>query len=405
MNSFINLKTAEKTLQFGPTKCKTMIVGKNLKNVINSGLLVDKWSVNYVENIQTGEAELVESYTGQTEIENVTEQKYLGFVLSSTGDNMANIREIKKKSIGIVRTTITKLNSLNLKQYYFECSIIMMNVMIRSSILYASDMYYQLKETELRQLERIEESYLRQVLNTTKGCPINQLYLSVGHYPARFEIQKMRLLYLKYILHENKESLLYKFFTLQLEMPSKGDWTSTCLKDLQELRIKETLDEIRMMSNPQFSKLVKERIKENAFKYLVGKQGSKGSEIIHADLSMSDYLLPTNNELTVTEKQDLFAMKTRMVWIPSNFPKPEEDYYCVCGLREDMRHIYNCEIMNNKQKPRHDYDKLFSGNIEEQIEVFRKFEINLERREIITNENFPCDPHEIHCPRQSIVFG
>ena len=156
MNSFINLKTAEKTLQFGPTKCKTMLVGKNLKNVINSGLLVDKWSVNYVENIQTGEAELVESYTGQTEIENVTEQKYLGFVLSSTGDNMANIREIKKKSIGIVRTTITKLNSLNLKQYYFECSIIMMNVMIRSSILYASDMYYQLKETELRQLERIE---------------------------------------------------------------------------------------------------------------------------------------------------------------------------------------------------------------------------------------------------------
>ena len=281
----------------------------------------------------------------------------------------------------------------------------MLNMMIRSSILYASDMYYHLKETELRQLERIEESYLRQVLNTTKGCPINQLYLSVGHYPARFEIQKMRLLYLKYILHDNKESLLYKFFTLQLEMPSKGDWTSTCLKDLQELRIKETLDEIRMMSNPQFSKLVKERIKENAFKYLVGKQGSKGSEIIHADLSMSDYLLPTNNELTVTEKQDLFAMKTRMVWIPSNFPKPEEDYYCVCGLREDMRYIYNCEIMNNKQKPRHDYDKLFSGNIEEQIEVFRKFEINLERRKIVRNETFPCDPHEIHCPRESIVLG
>jgi hypothetical protein len=29
MNSFIYLKTAEKTLQFGPTKCKTMLVGKN----------------------------------------------------------------------------------------------------------------------------------------------------------------------------------------------------------------------------------------------------------------------------------------------------------------------------------------------------------------------------------------
>ena len=136
---------------------------------------------------------LVERYTGLTEIENVAEQKYLGFVLSSTEDNMANIKEIKKKSIGIVKSTINKLNSLHLKKYYFECAVILMNVMIRSSILYASDMYYQLKETEVRQLERIEESYLRQVLKTTKGCPINQLYLCLGQYPARFEIQKMRM--------------------------------------------------------------------------------------------------------------------------------------------------------------------------------------------------------------------
>ena len=58
-----------------------------------------------------------------------------------------------------------------------------------------------------------------------------------------------------------------------------------------------------------------------------------------------------------------------------------------------MRHIYNCELINNKQKPRHDYDKLYTGNVAKQIEVFRKFEINLERRKIVTNENFPCDPH------------
>ena len=116
----------------------------------------------------------MEKYTGQIEIENVSEQKYLGFVLSSSGDNMVNIREIKKKSIGVVKKTLNKLESLHLKEYYFECAIIMMNVMIRSSILYASDMYYQLKETELRQLERIEESYLRQVLKTTR----------VSHKPA-----------------------------------------------------------------------------------------------------------------------------------------------------------------------------------------------------------------------------
>ena len=93
---------------------------------------------------------------------------------------------------------------------------------MRSSILYASEMYYDLKETELRQLERIEEGYLRKVLNTTKGCPITQLYLAVGYTPARFEIQKMRLLYLKYILEEDESSLLSKFLNFRWSFQQRG---------------------------------------------------------------------------------------------------------------------------------------------------------------------------------------
>ena len=34
MNAFFNVKTAEKSLQFGVKKCKTMLIGKNLENVL-----------------------------------------------------------------------------------------------------------------------------------------------------------------------------------------------------------------------------------------------------------------------------------------------------------------------------------------------------------------------------------
>ena len=47
LNVFMNVKTAEKTLQFGPTKCKSMLVGKNTENIINTDLLVDSWTVGY----------------------------------------------------------------------------------------------------------------------------------------------------------------------------------------------------------------------------------------------------------------------------------------------------------------------------------------------------------------------
>ena len=405
LNAFINIKTAEKALQFGPTKCKSMLVGKNTKNVINSKLMVDKWTENYTENSLTGEADLKEIFCGLTEIDQTSEQKYLGFVLSNTGDNMANIGALKKKSIGIIRSTLNKLNCLNLGPYYFECAIILMNVMVRGSLLYACDMYYDLKETELRQIERMEESYLRQVLKTSKGCPITELYLSVGQHPARFEIQKMRLLYFKYILHEEETSLISKFFYLQLNQPTKGDWVSTCLNDIKQLHIDMSLEDIKLMSEQKFRNLLKLKVKESAFSYLIGKQKSKGKENKYEDLSMSEYLLPTNKTLTIAEKQTMFSVKNRMIRIPANFPKPKTEYNCVCNEKEDMQHIYYCEILNKGRSTKIEYEKLYNGTISEQIEIFRQFERNMEEREqLLKEETSPRDPSVIHCIRQDIVM-
>ena len=105
MNAFLNVKTAEKGLQFGAKKCKTMLIGKNQESALNSPLCVDNWSVEHVENPATGDTELVETYTGQVQIGQTTEQRYLGFILSSSGDDMANIRPLQKKSIAYLYKT------------------------------------------------------------------------------------------------------------------------------------------------------------------------------------------------------------------------------------------------------------------------------------------------------------
>ena len=205
-----------------------MLIGKNVEKVLNSDLYVDKWELEHRDNFVTGDTDLVETYAGQVKMGKIVEQKCLGFILSSTGDNMANIQMLKKKSIGTIRKIFTKLDGLKLKNYYFEVGMIFMNVMLRSSILYASETYYNLKETELRQIERIEEGYKRQLLQTARGCPISQIYLELGQAPARFDIFKLRLLFLKYILNQEQDSLIYKMFHLKLQNPSKGDWVSSC---------------------------------------------------------------------------------------------------------------------------------------------------------------------------------
>ena len=91
MNAIINIKTAEKGLRFGVTKCKSMLVGKDTENILHSDLKVDEWSVSHQTDSVTGEDILTEKYEGPVAIEETTEQKYLGFVLSSKGENMVNI--------------------------------------------------------------------------------------------------------------------------------------------------------------------------------------------------------------------------------------------------------------------------------------------------------------------------
>ena len=156
-----------------------MLVGENIESIHRSKFFVDQWSVEHLQENNSEETCLKETFIGKIEMGQCDEQKYLGFVISNSNNNMANIKSVRNKSFGIIRTIFEKLKALNLRKYYFECGMIFLNVMLRSSILYGSETYYNLKENELRTLERIEENFMRQLLGTNSGCPIAQLYLEL----------------------------------------------------------------------------------------------------------------------------------------------------------------------------------------------------------------------------------
>ena len=123
-----------------------------------------------------------------------------------------------------------------------------MNAMLRSSIYYACETYQNLKETEIRKLERIEEVFLRKLFKTRMGCPISQLYLEAGIIPGRFEIIKTRLLYLRYILGQPEESRLLRFVKAQLINPGNRDWVNTCKENLEYISLNTTFEEIKETS-------------------------------------------------------------------------------------------------------------------------------------------------------------
>ena len=168
---------------------------------------------------------------------------------------------------------------------------------------------------------------------------------------------------------------------------------------MKEFKIEESLEEIKNKKKNKFKNILKEKFKRNALEYLLKKQGSKGKEITYLKLEMSEYLLPTNNQLTIEQKQKMFSVKNRMIQIKSNFQNKEKKTFCFCGKVENMEHIYNCELLD-KGEQRIPYKNIFSGDVLIQIEVFKIFEKKLENWENLKCEtdNFsPCDPNVIRC--------
>ena len=63
-----------------------------------------------------------------------------------------------------------------------------------------------------------------------------------------------------------------------------------------------------------------------------------------------------------------------------HFSRGDKEMKCECGQKEDMKHIYKCEIYNEEQVNL-PYKKIYNGSINEQIAVFREFEQNLQKRQ------------------------
>ena len=382
MNSFMNIKSADKFLQFGQKKCKYMMINKKHCEDLSGQLFVDKWKETHI-SYQQG-YKMVEFYDGTMNMEKVNEFKYLGFTISNEGNNLSNIREIKKKSIGVLSKILMKLRSLNFGKYYFECSMILKNMILRPTILYGCESYYNLKESEVRQLERIEESFIRAIYKTSRSCPISQLYLESAEYPIRFEIMKIRILFLKYILSQDENSNILRMLNLQLSQPTKGDWMSMVQNDIKILKLGVSIEEIKIMKISKLKIMIRKNIKEEALIYLLGIQRKKGIEIQYKHFQIADYLTPNNIISNIEDQQILFNLRNKMLQINGLLIENQQKY-CICNERQDIIHLYYCSKIN-KTKPNVEYNAIYNGSIEEQLYILRRMKENMVIEQNLTNE-------------------
>ena len=229
INSYMQCKTSSKKLQFSTNKCKKLHIGKTCESLLCHSIYVDKWERNNKGN------KIEEVCIGKEKIQESNEEKYLGDIISKDGKNLKNIKARVAKGKGIVKKICSILEDVPFGRLFFEVALILRNTLLVSTVLCNSEAWFNLSKAELNLLESVDTMLLRRILNTPKTTPKEILFLELGVLPLREIIKQRRLSFLKYILDQSPNSIIFKVFENQCENRSKKDWISTVINDLEEL--------------------------------------------------------------------------------------------------------------------------------------------------------------------------
>ena len=90
------------------------------------------------------------------------------------------------------------------RKYYFEVAMVLISSLLLNSILLNSEAWINLTNKNIRMLEQIDESFLSKILEADSNTSNTIKYLELGVYPIRFEVMKRKVIFLQYILQQEK---------------------------------------------------------------------------------------------------------------------------------------------------------------------------------------------------------
>ena len=360
VNTYVNTKIELKKLKFhtpdknGKTKCHKLHIGK-------SSHLCPELRVHGTKMVQ------------------VTEDTYLGDVISSDGTNVKNIQKRVGKGIGIISKIMTKLEKITVGEHYFSSALLLRESLFINGILTNAEIWYGLTDAEIKPMENLDVLLLRKIFNTQISVPTESLYLELGCLDIQTIIKARRINYLHTILTRDK-GMLANFFRVQWNYPSPGDWTEQVKVDLNDFGMEIDFEFIKSKSTEVFHKLVKRKAYEYAFFTFMEKKEahSKLDNLVYYQLSTQEYL--TNNNLSAKEAQLAFSYRVRMANYKDNFRGNSGHTPCpLCLSHLDTQSMcMSCPTIKENISVKGNYGQIFGNNFTkdlvkclEEIDKFR----------------------------------
>ena len=328
VNQFINVKTGTKRLQFGASKCIQMHIGKTKSEHLCKDLFVGGWEVEVATDPVTGVCTQEDVFIGDQKMECKSEQLYLGDLLSADGTHTKNVQLRSNKGIGIINQIMQILETTYFGKYHFEVAMVLRDSLFLSSVLLNSEAWVNYTDKDIRILEKCDEILLSKVLEYEANTSNAIKYLDLGILPIQYEIMRRKLAFLQYLLQQDKESMIYKILKATNEDPSKNDFVQTCKKYLKSLDIDLSFEKIGTMSKMSWKKLLKEKTRLEAFKYLESEKlkQSKICDISYEKLEIQEYLLLGDSNPKVSKV--VFKARSKTLDVKMQRKRKFKDMYC-----------------------------------------------------------------------------
>ena len=251
-------------------------------------------------------------------------------------------------------------------------------------------------KSDIEKLERPDYELQKTILPTEIKAAKAFRCLELGITPVRFVIMEKRLMFLKYILDEGTETMIYKVYEEQRKTSKKGDFVDLVKSDLNEMEIKFEDKDIQEMSKQQWKKLINQKIKEKALNYLVAENDKKEKtrHIKFNKLEMSNYL---NENKSTSLSKLIFSIRSGTLDIKCLNKWNYGDNLCVmCELKaETLEHLMICPEYGEKEE--NGWREIYGNNPKKQINIAKMIKKRMEIRKI-KQEAGQDSPHGSHSP-------
>ena len=148
---------------------------------------------------------------------------------------------------------------------------------------------------------------------------------------------------------------MYEFMMAQINDSYQGDWWIQTRNNLDTLKIKLTLSEIKVLSKQTFKTKVIDSVTKLALNYLLTEKNklSKVKCIFYKKLDIQSYFI--NNKLSIQQSKFLFQTRSRMLNFCVNYKGKFTDLYCqLCsypGSRQyeydQQPHLLTCPVLSS----------------------------------------------------------